>query len=322
MHDLVRLARRPLLSHVVVQVLADIEDEVLVGAGQPGHEHLSRDVAGLVGVLANSRHDADSAQKELHLVNEFRVHQVEHHPAGGRASVPPEQPGQQATLEFLVGCQHLVGQALQVVSRADHRQEERSHDLAVAHHANRLVRHTLMDGEVGGEDSLERCGQLLLVLEFVCAEREVDAVGRLRAVRSRPFGDVAFGEVPAEDEAKIVGLLDMAIHRHELHVVALLVAVLQVCVHLADEPVDFFVFAGADMVHQIVHTPLASFQRRCGHDEIRGMNVLGSQPHESVERVGTVTVDEGLDLARGPNQDRDARECTGSALCARSARYE
>ena len=99
-HDLIGLARRPLVSHVVVQVLADVEDEVLVSAGQPGHEHLSRDVAGLVGVLADSRHDADSAQEELHLVDELRVHQVEHHPAGGRAPVPPEQPGQQATLEI------------------------------------------------------------------------------------------------------------------------------------------------------------------------------------------------------------------------------
>ena len=183
-HDLVCRARRPLLPHVVVQVLADVEDEVFVGAGQPGHENLSRHVAGLVDVLANSGHDADSAQEELHLVDEFRVHQVEHHPAGGRAPIPAEEPGQQAALEFLVGCQDLVGQTLQVVSRANHRQEERSHDLAIAHHAHRLVRHTLVDGEIGGEDSLERCRQLLLVLEFVCADREVDAIGRLRAVWS------------------------------------------------------------------------------------------------------------------------------------------
>ena len=147
-------------------------------------------------------------------------------------------------------------------------------------------------------------------------------LGVFATVRSRSLGDVAFGDVPAEDEAKVVGLLDIAIHRHELDVVALLAAVLQVCVHLADEPVDFFVFAGADVVHQVVHAPLASFERRCGHDEIRGMNVLGSQPHESVERVGTVTVDERFAPRAWSKRGSDARECRGSAPYARSARYE
>ena len=44
-HDLVRRVRRSLLSHVVMQVLADVEDEVLVGARQTGHEHLTRHIA-------------------------------------------------------------------------------------------------------------------------------------------------------------------------------------------------------------------------------------------------------------------------------------
>jgi hypothetical protein len=303
MHNLVCLARSSLLPHIVVQVLADVEDEVLVGAGQPRHEGLPCDVAGLVGVLANSGHDADPAQEELHLVDEFRVHQVKHHPAGRRAPVPAEQPGQQATLKFFVGRQDLVGQALEVVSRANHRQEERSHDLAVAHHAHRLVRDALMHGKVSRKDSLEGRSQLLLVLEFVCADGEVDAIRSLRAVRSRPLGAVAFGDVPAEDQAELVGLLDVAIHRHELDTVALLAAVFQVRVHFADEAVHFFVFASADVVHQVIHTPLASFQRRCGHDEVRGMDVLRSQPHESVERVGTITVDECLNVACGPYED-------------------
>ncbi len=139
-HDLIRRARRALLAHVVMQILADVEDELFVGAGQPGHEHLASHIAGMIDVLANSGHDPDSAQEQLHLVDQFRIHQVEHHPAGGAAPVPAEQSGQQATLELFVGCQDVVGQALRVVSGANHREEQRRYDLAVAHHANRLVR--------------------------------------------------------------------------------------------------------------------------------------------------------------------------------------
>ena len=68
-----------------------------------------------------------------------------------------------------------------------------------------------MDAEVRGEHSLERRRQLLLVLELVCADREVDAVGA-PARGSRSLGDMAFGDVPAEDEAKVVRLFNVAIH--------------------------------------------------------------------------------------------------------------
>ena len=274
MDDLVRLARRPLLAYVVVQVLVDVENEVLVGTGQPGHEHLPCHVASLVGVLANPDMMPTRRRRSCTWSMRAGFTRSSTIPPGVRAPVPAEQPGQQATLEFFVRCQNLVGQALEVVSRADHRQEERSHDLAIAHHAHRLVRHTLMDGEIGAEHALERCRQLMLVLEFMRAKREVNTVGRLRAVRSRSLRDVAFGDVPAEDETEVVGLLDISVHRHELHVVALLVSVLAVGVHLVDESVDFFVFAGADVVHHVVHAPLASFQRRCGHDEV----LLGECP--------------------------------------------
>ena len=103
--------------------------------------------------------------------------------ARGAATVPAEKTVQQAALKIRIGGQHVVGQPLQAIARADHREEERCHDLAVADHAHRLIRDTLMHSEIGCENALERRGKLLLVLKFMGADGEVDAVRRPLAVR-------------------------------------------------------------------------------------------------------------------------------------------
>ena len=176
MHNLVCLAGRPLSAYVVVQVLADIEDELFVRARQPRNEYLTRHVTSPIDVLANDGNDPQTAEDLLHLINQFRIHQVEHHPAGGAAPVPAEQPGQQSTLELFIGRQNIVGQPLRAISGSSHGKNQRRHDPAVAHHANRVVRNALMHGEVGCEHPLECCSQLLLVCELMCANREVNTV--------------------------------------------------------------------------------------------------------------------------------------------------
>ncbi len=176
-HNLVCRAGRPLSAYVVVQVLVDIEDELFVRAGQSRNEHVTSQVACLIDVLANSGNDPLTAEDLLHLIDQFRIDQVEHHPAGGGAPVPAEQPGQQSTLELVVGGQNVVRQPLRAISGSDHREEQRRHDSAVAHHANRVVRSALVRGEVRSEHPLECRSQLMLVCELMGAQREVNTVG-------------------------------------------------------------------------------------------------------------------------------------------------
>src|SRR6202040_2190999 len=57
MHNLVCRARRPLPAHVVMQVLADIEDELFICAGQPRNEYLTSRIACTIDVLANDGND-------------------------------------------------------------------------------------------------------------------------------------------------------------------------------------------------------------------------------------------------------------------------
>ena len=97
-----------------------------------------------------------------------------------------------------------------------------------------------MERKFRGEHPLEGRSQLFLVGDFVRTKGEVDTV---RDSSTGPLGNVPVRDVPAEDEAEIVGLLHIAIHRHELDPMPLLVPVLRVGVHLADQAVDVFVAA-------------------------------------------------------------------------------
>ena len=49
--------------------------------------------------------------------------------------------------------------------------------------------------------------------------------------------------------------------------------------------------------------PLALFLRCGRHDEVFCVNVLGSEPYESIERIRAVAFDECFDLACRPDED-------------------
>ena len=177
MHNLVCRAGRPLSAYVVVQILADIEDELFVRAGQTRNERLTSHVACTIDVLANDGNRS---------------------PDGGGSAAPdqpiPDSPGRASSRRWC--CTRPRGTTRPAVHAGTrHRPLGRRGTTASSDirfqpwKESTTIRSCCctpcepngptalcMHGELGSEHPLECCRQLLLVCELVCAKREVNTV--------------------------------------------------------------------------------------------------------------------------------------------------